>query len=796
MSGFLLEEITGRYVLPADLTIVRVNDLPSRVRHHVDADPNDYALTVWRSRKVSKIVDRQTAELLELFRKPSRIVDVAIAYGRQVNCPPENILESAYPVLEALISARFLVPNDSAEAAAVLASIDNGSEIDHWHVIRCVALVDDTEVYQVRDEFGTSGALKILRQTAPKEARIRLERESEILPLVRGTVHAPLIGSGVHQTRRYLVTCWCDGETILNATADARASGDSKRLLELCISVASAYACLHSQSILHGDVHPQNILVCSDDSVKIIDYGLARKADWAGNISIAQRGGVASFFEPEYAHAILRRVQPPSTSFGGEQYAVAALLYFVFTGAEYIEFSYSRETMMNQILTSPVLPFFHHCINAWPETEAVLRRALCKDPSDRFGSVAEFRDSLTALTPVLSCSVGRSDQLRVVGRETLQELSHHGYHFFSQRSKPLLSVYHGAAGVAYALYRVACSEEDPDILALADAWISKAGMRILKKQDFDALQNRNPVATASRISPYHATSGVPVVDAMIAQAYGDIVRVRSSIRGFISDVQNVESVNDLTLGRSGTLLACTLLFEMLAELQDEITIEIQNLANQILEQVWKGKDSNPSIGYNGMAHGWAGIIYTSLRWHLASGASIPRILLQRLDELADRAEPYGPGLRWRWMLTDAEPTFMSGWCGGTAGLLHLWTLTRLLWGNKYSELAEGAAIYTWENSPVHGSLCCGLAGCAYALMDFYAFSGEKVWLGRAGALAERAAVALRRSSYHVTSLYHGQLASVPLAVDITQPEWSCMPFFGYEGWPRIQKRYSKPTGSL
>src|SRR5207244_186311 len=153
------------------------------------------------------------------------------------------------------------------------------------------------------------------------------------------------------------------------------------------------------------------------------------------------------------------------------------------------------------------------------------------------------------------------------------------------------------------------------------------------------------------------------------------------------------------------------------------------------------------ISYLGIAHGWAGILYATMRWTEASGIAMPASLRERLGQLADLAEHKGRGIRWP-VYTEVrshklEP-YMAGWCHGRAGYVHLWMLAhRMFRDEAYRALAEGAAWNAWEERDLNGSLCCGLAGRAYALLNVYRATGERVWLHRAHVLANKAAVGIR-----------------------------------------------------
>jgi serine/threonine-protein kinase len=133
---------------------------------------------------------------------------------------------------------------------------------------------------------------------------------------------------------------------------------------------------------------------------------------------------------------------------------------------------------------------------------------------------------------------------------------------------------------------------------------------------------------------------------------------------------------------------------------------------------------------------------------------------------------------------------MSGWCNGTAGYVFLWTLAHKLLGDpNYLMWAERAAWNVWEAASPIGNLCCGMAGQAYALMNFYRHTGENGWLSRARDLA-RSAVAAREESSSPSayeelllrpeSLYKGELGIAVLAADLDGPEQASMPLFELE----------------
>ncbi len=107
----------------------------------------------------------------------------------------------------------------------------------------------------------------------------------------------------------------------------------------------------------------------------------------------------------------------------------------------------------------------------------------------------------------------------------------------------------------------------------------------------------------------------------------------------------------------------------------------------------------------------------------------------------------------------------------------------MLGAEEYGVLAERVGLDAWETDSGIGSLCCGFAGQAYALLNLYKHTGDKTWLHRAQAHAQRAArsmVAGGGSGERMDSLYKGGVGVAVLAADLEKPDFAAMPFFERE----------------
>ena len=385
--------ITESLVLPADVLMVPVEQLPQETRAALECGAGDYALTRPRARTPAKVIDADAAALLKQFQSPKTIVQAVIGYSRTAQADPQETLESAYPFLRALVLSALLVDSDSRDAERIVQSLDFGDRVGDYRVLYCIQVLEDTELYQVKRPGEPHAALKILRSTAGPAAGRMLARESEILSRLDGAVSPALLETRRHGDSTYLVIGWCVGIDVAAAAAEYRAAGDAagqQALLALCTSVLETYSYLHAQGVIHGDVHPRNVLVDGEGCVQIVDFGLARLAGPDRTLDHAERGGVGFFFEPEYVDAVLARRRPPRANALGEQYALAALLYHLLTGAHYLDFSLERDVMLRQIVDERPVPFAHWEAALGPEVERVVTKALSKAPEDRFSSVDAF----------------------------------------------------------------------------------------------------------------------------------------------------------------------------------------------------------------------------------------------------------------------------------------------------------------------------------------------------------------------------------------------------------------------
>ena len=467
--------ITEAFVLASDVRLTLVQDLPQSLRDRLDGEVGGYALSRSRSRAPVRLLDDDSAVLLQRFRSPTRIIDAVLAYSRDRRTEPRATLDEAFPMLRGLIESQVLIAADSMETMDAETSLQVGERFAGVRVIATLQSLDDTELHLVKGDAGNHAALKLFKIGRRPAMLTFMRREAAILRRLEGGPFPRVLRAGENPEFGYLLLEWRSGVSSETAAAEGRRMiprDGGRALLELLRAIARTYALLHAAGVVHGDVHPGNLIVDADGSVTIVDFGFAVAAGSPDEITAqAPRGGIAFYFEPEYAVAQRSGQSLPRASFRGEQHAVAACLY--------------------RLCDRQPLPRF-------------LARARGDAAPDRRGSATAVHRacaaSLAAVGGDPRAVPRQASRSPTCGRRDAGATSRcrggTGYAYTEgarRRSRacedparggrcsvwawmgPLLptgvstsptsSLNYGAAGIAYALYRLACGRDDASLLA-------------------------------------------------------------------------------------------------------------------------------------------------------------------------------------------------------------------------------------------------------------------------------------------------------------------------------------------
>jgi serine/threonine-protein kinase len=247
------------------------------------------------------------------------------------------------------------------------------------------------EVYRAHDlRLDRTVAIKTLRVDLARDQtfQARFRREAQSAASLNQPSIVAVYDTGEDMTSGipvpYIVMEYVDGRTVRDLLqADHRLLPE--RALEIIDGVLGALAYSHESGIVHRDIKPGNVMVTRNGDIKVMDFGIARAMsdNQATMTQTAQVIGTAQYLSPEQARG--ERVDARS-----DLYSTGCLMYELLTGRPpftgdspvAIAYQHVRENPVPPTVVDPDIP-------AW--ADAIVLKAMAKDPADRYQSADEMR---------------------------------------------------------------------------------------------------------------------------------------------------------------------------------------------------------------------------------------------------------------------------------------------------------------------------------------------------------------------------------------------------------------------
>ncbi len=239
--------------------------------------------------------------------------------------------------------------------------------------------------------FKRNVALKLPHVTWIGGLAERMARERDILATLEHPNIARLYDAGVDELGRpFMAMEYVEGETIDRYCAQH--SPAVEQILQLILQVARAVAHAHARLVVHRDLKPSNILVTADGSVRLLDFGVAKLLE---NQPGEQTQFAVRAFTPEYAAPEQIKGEPISTA--TDVYSLGVVSYQLLAGA----LPYSPKhtgggqleraiTEIDASLASTTAQDYQRGRRLRGDIDAILNRALKKDPAQRYASADAF----------------------------------------------------------------------------------------------------------------------------------------------------------------------------------------------------------------------------------------------------------------------------------------------------------------------------------------------------------------------------------------------------------------------
>lgn len=250
-----------------------------------------------------------------------------------------------------------------------------------------VGLGGMAEVYRAKDNvLGRTVAVKVMlpQYAADPTFTKRFRQEAASAANLQSPYIVSIYDWGLDGETYYIVMEFLRG-TDLKTAINERGAINQRKAAEIGSQIAQALSVAHEGGVIHRDIKPQNIMIQPDGNIKVMDFGIARAGD-AGLSQTATVLGTAHYVSPEQA-------QGKELTGASDIYSLGVVLYEATTGKLPFDGQDAVSVAVKQVNELPAPPSTINP-NLDPGLEAIIMKALEKDPSKRFKDAAEMRHVL------------------------------------------------------------------------------------------------------------------------------------------------------------------------------------------------------------------------------------------------------------------------------------------------------------------------------------------------------------------------------------------------------------------
>ena len=243
-------------------------------------------------------------------------------------------------------------------------------------------------VYRATDRVtGNDVAVKILKDefVADEQFRRRFLNESRAISMLRHRNIVSVIDFEFEGNLQYIVMEYIDGITLKDFIRTQKAIPYTIAV-KITMQILSALQHAHERGIIHRDIKPQNIMILSDGTIKVMDFGIARISKFETVTMTDKAIGTVYYISPEQARG-------EHTDEKSDIYSVGVMLYEMLTGALPFDGDTPVSVAIKQIQSTPKEP---RQINKMIPVglEQIVRRAMMKTPEKRYASAIDMINDL------------------------------------------------------------------------------------------------------------------------------------------------------------------------------------------------------------------------------------------------------------------------------------------------------------------------------------------------------------------------------------------------------------------
>jgi tRNA A-37 threonylcarbamoyl transferase component Bud32 len=226
-------------------------------------------------------------------------------------------------------------------------------------------------------------AVKVLREPYSDDPAFlkRFRREAQAAAALDHANVVRVYDVGEDEGRHYIVMEYVDGQD-LKTLIRRRGRMSVEEALSIAAQIAAGVGHAHQAGVIHCDVKPQNVLVTEDGRAKVADFGIARALSESGLTDPETVWGSPLYYSPEQAAG-----EAPTPA--SDVYSIGITLYEMLAGSPPFRAEKPTALALMHMRGDPP-PLAARCPQVPPQLESIVRKALAKDPGERYATAGQF----------------------------------------------------------------------------------------------------------------------------------------------------------------------------------------------------------------------------------------------------------------------------------------------------------------------------------------------------------------------------------------------------------------------
>lgn len=389
-----------------DVTVDRRNFRIQKNDEVRSLEPRAFDLLVYLIEQRGRVVEKQ--ELFDRVWKEAFVTDNALtraikeirrAIGDDASSPRyiETLPKRGYRFIAEVKSATDAKPAAPAEARGA----EDLAEALNYKIVSKLGQGGGGVVYLARDaRLQRAVVLKFLSEelVADERARKRFLREARLASALDHPNICTIFEINEANGLDFIVMQYVEGKTLKQIITGRPLEIDAA--LAIAIQVADGLAAAHQQKIVHRDIKPGNIVISDTGRVKILDFGLAKSlaystvASFEDATELTRQGaqvGTPAYMSPE-------QVRGEKIDHRSDIFSFGAVLYTMVTGRSPFKGKNKTPVDIMHSVAHERPPSAGELNDRVPaELEAIIERAMAKDPGERYQTIQDLLEDLRRL---------------------------------------------------------------------------------------------------------------------------------------------------------------------------------------------------------------------------------------------------------------------------------------------------------------------------------------------------------------------------------------------------------------